>query len=285
MHTLWSVCSRPLNIHQIRLQEAAMAPTQEKARIVRKEQLSRDVFRFTAEAPQLAAAARPGQFVMIKTGSGFDPLLRRPFSVHQVTAGGQVQILFRVVGKGTRQLAAFASGQELDILGPFGRGFSVATAGPVCLVGGGMGLAPLFFLAKHLLQMKRSTDEIAVLLGAASRDELAVLAGNFQTMGLNVKLSTDDGSMGHRGLVTDLMAAMDSQTPWSVYACGPYPMLRAVAAGCAGNGWSCQVSLETMMACGFAACLGCAVPRADQAGYLHTCKDGPVFKAEELLWL
>jgi len=104
-------------------------------------------------------------------------------------------------------------------------------------------------------------------------------------MGLGVQTSTEDGSLGKQGLVTDLMAPLYSKIPVMVYACGPYPMLRAVAGVSRDRGWACQVSLETIMACGLGACLGCAVLRADMNGYVHVCKDGPVFDADDVAWL
>jgi dihydroorotate dehydrogenase electron transfer subunit len=108
---------------------------------------------------------------------------------------------------------------------------------------------------------------------------------DFASMGLGVKVCTEDGSLGTQGLVTDLMAPLHNENPAMVYTCGPYPMLRAVVGVCRDRNWACQVSLETIMACGLAACLGCAVLRADMNGYVHVCKDGPVFNADDVAWL
>ncbi len=261
-----------------------MVPFLEKAEIIRQEQLTTDVYRLTAVAPTIARAVVPGQFIMVKVTDDLDPLLRRPFSVHRVLSGGRLQILFKVVGKGTGKLAASHHDQPLDMIGPLGRGFSFAGAEHICLIGGGMGIAPLFFLADCLRHRRRAGRKITVLLGAGTWAELAAVAGDLQEMDFAVHVATDDGSMGRQGLVTDLLAALDRQTGWTVYTCGPYPMLQAVALACGERGWRCQVSLETMMACGLAACLGCAVPKAAGPGYLHVCKDGPVFKAEEVIW-
>lgn len=256
---------------------------QERVQILCSEQLAADVFRITVQAPGVAGPARPGQFVMVRVAEGHDPLLRRPFSIHQVTGPDQVQILFKVVGRGTGILARVKEGDYLDLVGPMGHGFSRPT-GPVCLVGGGMGIAPLLFLGERLSR-SMAAEDIAVLLGARTRDELQPLVEDFVRLGLTVDTATDDGSLGHHGLVGELLDRVASTPARQVYACGPYPMMRAISGQCRTRGWSCEVSLETMMACGLAACLGCALPRKDGAGYLHVCKQGPVFSAEEVLWL
>lgn len=265
-----------------------MSPSQLSAKILRTERLADDVFRITLLAEEIARSAKPGQFVMVRTSPNHDPLLRRPFSIHQATADGRVQILVKVVGKGTRLLAEAAEGGQLDLVGPLGRGFSTSAQGPLCIIGGGIGIAPLFFLARELIR-SREPAEILVLLGAKNSDELQPLADDFARLGLPLRLATDDGSLGHHGFVIDLMEeGMAADKPWQVYTCGPYPMLRGVAEKCAARHWRCQASLETMMACGISACLGCALPRAsssEASGYLHACKDGPVFEAREVLWL
>jgi len=262
----------------------SMPVYQQKAEIVRTEKLADDIYRFTMKAPDIAADSKPGQFLMVRAGEGMDPLLRRPFSVHQVAEGGLVQILFKVVGKGTQALANLQPGKQMDVLGPLGRGFAHNTHYLNYLVGGGIGIAPLFFLAKKML-LKNEPSAIQVLLGARTKDEIATLVYDFESMGLGVQVATEDGSLGKQGLVTDLMASLQHENPAMVYACGPYPMLRAVAGVCRDKIWGCQVSLETIMACGLAACLGCAILRADMKGYVHVCKDGPVFNADDVAWL
>ena len=261
-----------------------MPAYQQMAEIVRTEKLTGDIHRFTVKAPDMAAASRPGQFVMIRPVEGLDPLLRRPFSIHQVAEGGLLQILFKVIGKGTQALAGLQPGQHMDILGPLGRGFTHNTQHHHYLVGGGIGIAPLLFLAKQLLE-KNEPSAIKVLLGARTKDEIAALADDFTGMGLVVQAATEDGSLGRQGLATDLMTPLQDENPAVVYACGPYAMLRAVVGVSRDKGWASQVSLETIMACGLAACLGCAVQRADMNGYVHVCKDGPVFNADEVAWL
>lgn len=261
-----------------------MPAYQQLAEIIRTEKLSSDIYRYTVKAPDIAENSRPGQFVMVRAGEGLDPLLRRPFSIHQVAGGGVLQILFKVIGKGTQLLTGLQTGQYMDILGPLGRGFSITANRHHYLVGGGIGMAPLLFLAKNLLR-KNEPSTIKVFLGTRSKEELVTLVDDFTSLGLNVQTATEDGSMGSKGLVTSLVPPRESEYPVMVYTCGPYPMLRAVVELCRSNQWECQVSLETIMACGLAACLGCALLRADEQGYVHVCKDGPVFNADEIAWL
>jgi dihydroorotate dehydrogenase electron transfer subunit len=260
---------------------------EEQAEIVRQEQLTPEIFRLTLRAPEIAANARPGQFVMVQTTPCSDPLLRRPLSIHQTIGNEQVQLLYKVVGKGTRLLAATLPGQSLNLTGPLGHGFDLAGKPAICLVGGGMGIAPLYFLAREILRTTRP-PKCVVLLGARNAAELGPLPRDFMDVGATeTHLATDDGSLGHHGFVAELLPQhLDPGLPWTVCTCGPHPMLKAVVSQCRKQGWECQVSLETMMACGISACLGCAIPRADLSGsYLHVCKDGPVFKAEEVAWL
>jgi dihydroorotate dehydrogenase electron transfer subunit len=261
-----------------------MLAYQQKAEIVRTEKLTDDIYRFTIKAPDIASASKPGQFVMARAGEGMDPLLRRPFSIHQVAEGGLLQVLFKVIGKGTQALANLQAGQQMDVLGPLGRGFVHNTDHQHYLVGGGIGIAPLLFLAKQMLK-KIEPSAIKVLLGARTKDEIATLVDDFESMGLGVQAATEDGSLGKQGLVTDLMVSLQNENPAMVYACGPYPMLKAVVSVCREKSWECQVSLETLMACGLAACLGCAILRADMNGYVHVCKDGPVFDADDVAWV
>ena len=259
-----------------------MAEFQEKSIIVHREQLTGDVFRLTVHCPRIAAAAQPGQFVMVRAGETLDPLLRRPFSIHKVTGDGKLAVLFKVIGKGTRLLAAAMPGERLDVIGPLGSGFAPDPGGPHCLIGGGMGIAPLYFLAQHLLISGHGAANPPVLLGAQTQAELLLLAQEFSELGYPVLTATDDGSLGHPGLVTDLLDALLAEVR-QVYVCGPLPMMRTVAGKCGQAGVACQVSLEAHMACGLGACLGCTFP-ASSGGFHHVCKEGPVFRAEEVLW-
>lgn len=259
-----------------------MSEFQEKALIIAKESLTQDVFRLTVQAPRIAASARPGQFAMIRIPDTLDPLLRRPLSIHKVFPDGSVAFLFKVVGKGTRMLAALTPGMEINIIGPLGKGFNLSSSGSFSMIGGGMGIAPLYFLAKQLLGKERASTNPPVLLGAQTQPELLLLAEEFTELGYPVHTATDDGSLGHHGFVTDLFDDI-IESVQQVYVCGPMPMMRIVAERCLTAGVPCQVSLETHMACGLGACLGCTVP-SPEGGYKHVCKDGPVFSADEVLW-
>lgn len=260
-----------------------MSQFQQKVEILRREQITRDIIRLAFHAPVIAEASRPGQFVMVRVADGYDPLLRRPFSIHRVGRDGALQILFKVVGRGTDCLAQLRIGEKVEILGPLGSGFRLQAQGEACLVGGGMGIAPLLFLADWSVRLGMSVKRTRVILGARNRQELEPFVEDFQKLGLEVLAATDDGSLGHHGLVTDIVRQLQLGADGTVYSCGPKPMLTALSLLCHSLAVPCQVSMETIMACGMGACLGCAVPiRA--GGYAHVCSDGPVFDAEELLW-
>ncbi len=229
--------------------------------------------------------AVPGQFVMLGLGSSSPRLLRRPFSIHRRVDDG-IDLLYRVVGPTTRAMAALSPGGVVDLLGPLGNGFTVpAAAGRITLAAGGIGVAPLVFLAETLVVSFRNRPVIDVFLGGRNRDDL-LCRDDFKRLGLPVTVTTDDGSAGRQCLVTlPLELAAAAAAPDLICACGPPGMLRCVAQMAISRGIACQVSIETLMACGMGACLGCAVAGAQrQAPYLHVCKDGPVFEAQALDW-
>jgi len=259
-----------------------MPEYQEKAVIVHREEFSAGIVRLSLRAPLIAGAGRPGQFVMLRAGSGFDPLLRRPFSLHQVASDGTIQVLFKVVGRGTARLAELRRGDHLDCLGPLGRWFPLPEQGRCCLVGGGMGIAPLYFLARRLVRLGRLPARDVILLGGRTREEVGFLADQFFDLGYQVEVATDDGSLGHHGLVVDLLAPVLTGID-HLYSCGPEPMMRRVAEQAETAGVDCWLSLETHMACGLGACLGCARPDG-KGGYVHVCLQGPVFAAKEVTW-
>ncbi len=259
-----------------------MAQFQEKTPIIRIEQLTDDIFRITLASEEISSKAKPGQFVMLRTGTGKDPLLRRPFSISQTSSGKYFQILFKVVGRGTNLLAHCREGELLSVLGPLGKGFFVDCRADNCLVGGGMGIAPLLFLGKSLLR-NCSIKPPTVVLGARTKDELVPLINDFKELGLSVYPATDDGTLGKHGLVTEVIKGLELEPTCQMSVCGPTPMMAAIHLFCKKKGIGCQVSMETAMACGMGACLGCIVPLAG-GGYAHACSDGPVFDAKELLW-
>lgn len=259
-----------------------MSQIQEKTQIIRIERFTEDIFRLTLESPEIAAVAKPGQFVMIRTGNSSDPLLRRPFSISQTSNNQHFQVLFKVVGRGTALLAHCREGEFLSVLGPLGNGFTIDNRNCNCLVGGGMGIAPLLFLAKTMLRKYPANPPI-VVLGSRNREELTTLVYDFAELGLSAHTATDDGSLGHHGLVTEVLETLDLSSDCTHYVCGPHPMMTAVHLFCKKRNYVCQVSMETSMACGMGACLGCIVPVV-KGGYGHACTDGPVFDAKELVW-
>jgi dihydroorotate dehydrogenase electron transfer subunit len=259
-----------------------MTEFQEKSTITHREALTPDVIRLTVQAPKISAASQPGQFVMVRVGDGLDPLLRRPFSIHRVNADGTLSLLFKVIGKGTRLLAGATPGTTVNLIGPLGNGFNLDPRGSFCMIGGGMGIAPLYFLAQKFRRTEHRDNNQPILLGAQTQAELLLLAEEFTGLGYSVLTATDDGSLGHQGFVTELLDEILLHVK-QVYVCGPIPMMRIVALKCIDAGVDCQVSLETHMACGLGACLGCTFP-ASGGGYKHVCKDGPVLSADEVLW-
>ncbi len=239
----------------------------------------------------------PGQFVMVGAGAissvdRRDPLLPRPMAVYRDLGvvegceGGEraVELLYRVVGRGTKLLAEATPGDQISLVGPLGRAFPVdGASGRALLVGGGTGIASLYELARSLAREGR---DVTVLLGArgaadlTGRDDFAALASE----GVELVCTTEDGSIGERGLVTAPLAErLKTGSGVTVYAVGPTPMMRACAGLAAEQGAPCLVSLENPMACGFGVCLGCAAPRTE-GGFALVCKAGPVFDARGVDW-
>ena len=234
--------------------------------------------------------AKPGQFVMVRTGADRFPLLRRPFSLlglirDQDHVAG-IEILFKVVGKGTEKLSRCRPGDRLSILGPLGNAFQVPdTCRQLILVAGGVGVPPIRFLAQSMLEREQSPERCVVFVGGRTQTDLVCIT-EFDLPGFLLDVSTDDGSQGNQGVVTaSLEKMLDGNSADLICACGPWPMLKAVAAIAVARMIPCQVSIEAMMACGMGACLGCAVSvRDDPARYRHVCTDGPVFDAQRLHW-
>lgn len=225
---------------------------------------------------------------MIQSGPALTPLLRRPFSIFGLigTPGHPdgLEVLYKALGRGTHQMAQWSPGRTVDLIGPLGRGFVISPeARRVYLAAGGMGVAPIRFLATQLMAGGKDAADLCLFLGGRSQEDL-LCADEFRSLGISVTLTTDDGSAGLQCLITDpLEEAIRRSPPDLVCACGPHGMLQCVAGIAARHGVVCQVSLETMMACGIGACLGCAVPAADgQVGYRHVCEDGPVFTADQV---
>jgi dihydroorotate dehydrogenase electron transfer subunit len=262
----------------------------ERCEVLKNDPVSADCRRMTLLCHPGYSAARPGQFVMIRTSDGSAPLLRRPFSIHRCRqrsdSTAAVEILYRVVGEGTRRMAACKPGRRLAVLGPLGRGYSDPPAGkgPLYLAAGGIGVAPLVFLADRLIDASVPRTDIRVFLGGRTAEEL-LCRDRFEALGLSVALTTDDGSDGDQCLVTQpLEEEIRRNRPAMVYACGPPGMLRCIVGFVEAYGIRCQISIETFMACGMGACLACAVAdRKNPDRYRHACLHGPVFDAREVV--
>lgn len=244
-------------------------------------------YTLAVEVPAGFPAVAPGQFVMALTDAGRDPYLRRAFSVFDVSRGDgpcRLELLGKVIGPGTARLAARRAGDTVRILGPLGRGFRLEPAGRAALVAGGVGSAALLLLARALAAAGTTFD---VLYGGrraadlACADRFAELA---QSAGGELLPVTEDGSLGRRGLVTELLdEGLDARRWQHVYTCGPMPMMAHVATLAARHGVRGQAALETPMGCGYGACLGCAVPHRE-GRFALCCQDGPVFDLDEVCW-
>jgi dihydroorotate dehydrogenase electron transfer subunit len=268
----------------------------EEARIVTLERVLGQIFRLRLHAPQIAGAARPGQFVMLRVREGSDPLLRRPFSFSRIYAEeGDFEILFRVVGRGTLLLSRLLPGSAVNLVGPLGNGFELPVAGsfPLAFMAGGIGIAPLLELIARVIADRREkgAGELRLFYGARTAEEL--LPEEFLRMpGLRTHFATDDGSFGFRGRITHLFEEVIAETdfhPFEIYSCGPLAMQYNVAKWALANDTPAQLSLESLMACGLGACLGCALPAAtpEDPGaerFVHVCEDGPIFPAGSIKW-
>lgn len=255
--------------------EIKNAPKQVQARVTSNTQLMAGVSLLWLEAPQMADSARPGQFAMLKCGGG--AFLRRPLSIHRINEDKtQVAFLFAVLGKGTDWLSRTNPGDIIDILGPLGNGFNLMPSSrEILLAAGGLGLAPLVFLAEQATQ-KGMRVNLAYGTATDQRYSKELLPE-----GIRLVEFTDDGSCGRRGLVTecvpDFLDSVDQ-----IFACGPLPMYRALAKQQNLKGKNVQVSLETRMACGLGVCYGCTIKTS--SGLKQVCHDGPVFRLDEVVW-
>lgn len=272
------------------LKNGKVSMPQENAEVLWNRNVGLNTMNMGLLSPGACRDVVPGQFVMTRSGEGTAPLLRRPFSVHNIivengTIAG-IELLYKVVGPVTEQMAALKKGESLNLVAPLGQGFRFpGTLSDVMIVGGGIGIAPLLYLCSWLIEKGVKPSGIQVLIGGRNKEEV-LCVDRFTEMGVSVKVSTDDGSSGTKGRVTELMEKIiQEKKPQLVYTCGPHPMLHKVADICEKAEIPCQVSVETLMACGVCACLGCAVEKRDDDGsYMHVCKNGPVFDSKDLAW-
>jgi dihydroorotate dehydrogenase electron transfer subunit len=271
----------------------APVPIDVAARVISNRALSSLYNVLTLDAPAIAASATPGQFVMVKARRGHDPMLRRPFSVFEVLRDDRgtpsaISILNKRIGPSTELLYAAQPDQQVDCLGPLGRSFTtVDAASEGWMVAGGVGLAPFAELA---VALRRNNARAVLFYGARNSTELFYL-DFFRDLGVELVLTTEDGSQGERGRVVAPLERRLAELPATaavmVYACGPEGMLAAVAKTAARYGRPCQVSVERVMGCGLGGCYSCVVPMRSDEGRLHhvrSCLAGPVLAADQVVW-
>jgi dihydroorotate dehydrogenase electron transfer subunit len=253
-----------------------------KTAVLEAKQLSHDIFKIKFNAPQLTEEAQPGQFIEVLCLGAGAPFLRRPFGIHRIDkAAGAVEFLFKKVGRGTELLSFLKTGDPIDIIGPLGKGFEIQNTQTHFIAGGGMGIAPLLFLAERL---HAEDKELKIFLAARTVLQITCI-DDFKNNG-TVFVSTEDGSFGEKCLIdAPLERALKTTKNAAVYACGPHGMLRRIAEIGAQFKIQTQVSLEEKMACGFGVCQGCPVEvKNKDTKYKMVCKDGPVFNAEDIVW-
>jgi dihydroorotate dehydrogenase electron transfer subunit len=221
----------------------------------------------------------PGQFAEVLIPDSPETFLRRPFSIHNIHPNKrEISFFIKCLGKGTAKLRTLQKGDILNVMLPLGNSFGLDVKGKALLVGGGCGIAPMFYLAKCLASRKIEMD---ILLGAKSKEELSLIK-ELRKFG-NVNITTEDGSEGEKGLVTNHSVFKDIKNKYSkIYCCGPEPMMKAVASIAKKNSIECEVSLENTMACGIGACLCCVTETVE--GHKCVCTDGPVFNIKQLKW-
>lgn len=247
----------------------------EEVRLVRKEKLTPEIFAFDFASKTIIRKAQPGQFVQIQVNNSFDPFLRRPFSLASVSSN-IFRIVFRVRGKGTKILSQAREDDYISVLGPLGQPIPNYQEQNIILVGGGIGIAPLFFLTQRLV----AQNYLHLYFGARNRNELIMLA-EFKKLTEKITIATEDGSLGKRGKVTDLLTTDKLAIPTKslIFACGPIPMLNALQK--IFTPVPVYGFLEQRLGCGTGLCFGCAVKKKT-GGYLRLCKDGPVVNLNEI---
>jgi dihydroorotate dehydrogenase electron transfer subunit len=255
-----------------------------QARIIHKE-CWKDYYLLSLESSIIASEAHPGQFVMVRIGTSPHPLLRRPFSIHWKNEE-RIEIFFQRIGLGTSLLSQKETNETLDIIGPLGRGFTISEkvqGKEIAAIGGGRGIAPLYFLA-HVLRTRGAS--VKIFYGGKTLEDLPLRA-RIEKSGYDLFCSTDDGSFGYRGLVSDFFAhEIKKLNPSFLFSCGPEPMMEKIAHIAQKHQIPAEFSLESIMGCGFGACWGCVrrMKRKDGNVWLKVCEEGPVFPADEIIW-
>ncbi|MFH1923455.1 MAG: dihydroorotate dehydrogenase electron transfer subunit [Planctomycetota bacterium] len=261
---------------------------------------ARDTHRVRFRCPEMASRILPGQFVMLRLAGGDDPLLGRPFALYDTVLDAEsrpqgLDVVYLAVGKMTWRLSTLGPGERLEVWGPLGNGFPPTQTEHLIMVAGGIGQTPFLALAREALGLRTygeparpgaGAKKVTLCYGVRSQDYLAGVE-DFERAGVDVRLSTEDGSQGHEGLVTDLVEPVVEESPRGarIVCCGPEAMLEATARIARRLGVPCHVSLETPMACGLGICFSCVAKVRDGSGgwdYRRTCVEGPVFNAEDI---
>lgn len=293
-----SECPSPLHA-DFYADRAAFTP----AMVLENVQTARATYRMRVDAAGIARRIVPGQFLMVRLAGQTDPMLGRAFAVYDVardTSGGAVGLDFVYVKKGklTTPLSACEPGRVVEVWGPLGNGFEPQATDHLIMVAGGIGQTPFLALGKEALGSERygdpprgapTVERVTLCYGVRTKD---LLAGeqDFRSAGIDLRVASDDGSVGRNGLVTELLREVIAESPATnprVVCCGPEPMMEATAGVCQQLGVPCRVSLETPMACGIGICFSCvAKVRQEDGGwdYKRTCVEGPVFDAEKIVW-
>jgi dihydroorotate dehydrogenase electron transfer subunit len=279
---------------------------QVSATVVENVRLARDTYRIRLQAPELARRIAPGQFLMLRLAGGSDPLLGRPLALYDTwcNEAGEplgVDVVYLVVGRMTSRLAQVRAGEVIETWGPLGNGFSTAPVDHLIMVAGGIGQTPFLALGREALggrdygnegRRPLRTKRATLCYGVRTLDLLAGV-DDFRAAGIDVRISSDDGSVGRHGLVTETLSELlDEATAIAgqsirIACCGPERMMEAVAHLAHERSVPCEVSLETPMACGIGICFSCVVKVRQPDGewdYKRTCVEGPVFSAEKIVW-
>ena len=253
-------------------------PVKLQARLIKKENLKEDIFKFSLEAKEIVDIAKPGQFIEIRITDGIDPFLRRPISIYNLDKeNGILEIIFRVQGKGTEILSRREEGKTVDIIGPLGYGtFKFEGYKNIAILGGGIGVFPLYELAKEA----KEVCSVNTYLGFRNKDAV-VLKKEFETISEKIVITTDYGSYKIHGFAINELKK-DLENIDCIFACGPLPLLKAAESLAKEAEIPCQISLEEKMGCGLGVCLGCAV-EVENGGYEYVCKQGPVFDSNKVI--
>ena len=256
-----------------------------KAKLIEKIKLNDEIYRFKVRAPEIVRTAQPGNFVEIRVSDSIEPFLRRPISIYNIEKEEEIlEFIFQVKGKGTKILSEKKQGDLIDLIGPLGLGtFEYEKYNNIAVIGGGIGVFPLYELSKRA---KNAGKKVNIYVGFKNKNSV-VLENEFKNVSEDLIMTTDDGSYAKKGFAIEFLKKdLEIKQIDCIYACGPLPMLKAIKKLAIEKNILCQISLEEKMACGLGVCLGCAVKTANSTKenpeYIHVCKNGPVFKAEEV---